>query len=278
MEDSWNKSGIYMLTCKVNGKRYIGQSQNIRKRLIAHRSNKHKYHNQIIKNAIAKYGWENFEAIVLEFCPVEKLDEREIYYIAELKPEYNIKAGGSRATLSIETREIIRQSTKKQWQNTDIRKIFQKQIICIETGEIFDSVKDAAAKIGVHHSSISQVLNGKTKTSGGYHWDYLNDKDKQQRGKHFSEETRKKFSKLHLGQKRSEKTIAKLSEQIKKRGNECCQKSVVCVETGQIFKSVKIAGLTVGVHPTHLSKVLHGKKKTAGGYHWKFLKETDKND
>ena len=276
MEDSWNTSGIYMLTCKVNGKSYIGQSQNIAKRLRSHKSNKHKYHNYIIKNAISKYGWENFDKTVLEFCPVEKLDEREIFWIAKYQPEYNIKEGGGRGNHSIQTREILRQSTKSQWQNTDIRKIFQKQIICIETGEIFESVNSAAAKIGVNHSAISQVLNGKTKTSGGYHWDYLNDKDKQQRGKHFSEETRKQFSKLHIGQKRSEQTIAKLSAQIKKRGNECCQKSVVCMETGQIFKSVKIAALTVGVVPSFLSKVLHGKKKTAGGYHWKFIeKETD---
>ena len=45
MEDL-NKSGIYMLTCKINDKRYIGQAQNIRKRLCAHKSNKHKYHRK----------------------------------------------------------------------------------------------------------------------------------------------------------------------------------------------------------------------------------------
>lgn len=42
------------------------------------------------------------------------------------------------------------------------------------------------------------------------------------------------------------------------------------METGKIFKSVKLAAIEIGVVPSFLSKVLHGKKKTAGGYHWKF--------
>ena len=245
MDDSWNTSGIYMLTCKINGKRYIGQSKNIKKRLRAHKSNKHKYHNQIIKNAIAKYGWENFEATVLEFCPIDKLDEREIYYIAELKPEYNIKAGGSGGTPSIQTRELLSKASKDRWQNTDIRKIFQKQIICKETGEIFDSVKSAAEKFGISRAGISHSLNNKQTTAGGCHWEYLNEEDK------FSEERRYNLGCANRGRKQSPDQIAKRVAHIKgkKSKNYNSYKPIVCVETGEIFQSVKIAGLTVGVHP-----------------------------
>lgn len=58
-----------------------------------------------------------------------------------------------------------------------------------------------------------------------------------------------------------------------KRENYNSYKKVVCVETGRIFDSVKIAAESVGITPCFLSKVLHGIKKTAGGFHWKFAKE-----
>ena len=93
MDEAWETSEIYMLICRINGKRYIGQSINIKRRLNDHKWNKRC--TSIISKAIAKYGWDAFDKTVLEFCPVEELDEKEIHYIAELKPEYNLAKGGN---------------------------------------------------------------------------------------------------------------------------------------------------------------------------------------
>ncbi len=125
----------------------------------------------------------------MEFCPVEELDEKEIYYIAELKPEYNLSKGGDSPKgykHSPETKELLKQLAKKQWADEERLKLIKKPIICIDTGKIFDSVKSAAASVGVTHSAISAVLNGRVKTAGGYRWNYLNQDDKP------SEETGKK--------------------------------------------------------------------------------------
>ena len=263
-----------MLTCKVNGKRYIGQSKNIRRRLLEHR--KCKSFAPVISKAIKKYGWENFDKELLEQCSIDELNNREIYYIARYKPEYNLTIGGDGLKgyePSSETKAKLSEAAKKQWQLPEQKARFQKPIICIETGETFESVKSAAIKAGVNHSSISQVLNGKTKTAGGYHWEYLREDDKQKRGHHFSDDVIEHFRKINLGRKMSAKTIEKLSEKAKQRGNKHCQKSVICIETGEIFESVKNAADKIGVVQSFLSKVLNGKKKTAGGYHWKFVKE-----
>lgn len=259
-----------MLTCRVNGKRYIGQSINIKRRLNEHRLGKS--YSPIICKAIAKYGWDAFDKTVLEFCPVEQLDEKEIQYIAELKPEYNLTEGGDSPKgykHSPETKEILKQLAKKQWEDENQKKLFKKPIICIDTGEIFDSVKSAAAKSGVTHSCISMVLNGRGKTAGGYRWSYLNSEDK------FSEERRKNMGLANRGRKQSAEQVEKRVAHLKgkPRENYNSYKPVVCVETGRIFASVKIAAESVGITPCFLSKVLHGKKKTAGGYHWKFAKE-----
>ena len=48
-----------------------------------------------------------------------------------------------------------------------------KQVICLETGEIFESTKDAYRKTGIAQGNISKACNGKLKTTGGYTWRYL---------------------------------------------------------------------------------------------------------
>lgn len=47
-----------------------------------------------------------------------------------------------------------------------------KAVVCVETGEVFDSVKSANERFGVTHYHIADVCNhrGKHKTACGYHW------------------------------------------------------------------------------------------------------------
>ena len=48
-----------------------------------------------------------------------------------------------------------------------------KRVVCIETGVIFNSIKEAAANMGRRRSDISRCCRGILKTSGGYHWKYV---------------------------------------------------------------------------------------------------------
>jgi len=85
------KGFIYIITNKVNGKQYVGQTiQNIKKRFDRHCQ----YYGSdaeckmAIKLAIHKYGRDNFEIKVLEECDPRLLDKREAYYIS-LYDTYN---------------------------------------------------------------------------------------------------------------------------------------------------------------------------------------------
>lgn len=49
---------------------------------------------------------------------------------------------------------------------------FKRKIVCEETGEVFDSIKDAADKHGLWTTLIWKCCNGKQNTTGGYHWRY----------------------------------------------------------------------------------------------------------
>jgi group I intron endonuclease len=76
--------GIYKITNNINGMFYIGQSIDIDKRWI--------HHNCVgsqcvkIRNALRKYGKDNFTLSVLEELSREQLTEREQFYLDALDP------------------------------------------------------------------------------------------------------------------------------------------------------------------------------------------------
>lgn len=88
--------GIYKITNKINGHSYIGQSVNIYERWHSHKYADCK--SSVIHSAIKKYRVENFNFEILERCPREQLNEREIYWIEyynTYKDGYNLTIGGS---------------------------------------------------------------------------------------------------------------------------------------------------------------------------------------
>lgn len=90
-------------------------------------------------------------------------------------------------------------------------------------------------------------------------------------GKHLSEETRKKLSESHKGKKRSPETVRKAAEKI--TGSKAYNaKSVVCVETGEIYGAISEAARDNGIRSQDIWEVCTGRRgrKTAGGFHWRY--------
>lgn len=92
---------IYKITNRVNGKVYIGQTRfTVEHRFKQHVKNYNVEHRtQPLYMAFAKYGVENFQVETLEECSVDKLDEREIFWIAKydsFKHGYNATLGGTK--------------------------------------------------------------------------------------------------------------------------------------------------------------------------------------
>lgn len=68
--------------------------------------------------------------------------------------------------------------TGKHWSDDDITKLRLgqktcKKVRCVETGIVYDSIRQAAKELNLYHSNISKALQGKNKTSGSYHWEYV---------------------------------------------------------------------------------------------------------
>lgn len=99
---------IYLITNKINGKQYVGKTENtIDERWKEHikDSKKERYEKRPLYDAIQKYGIDNFEIKELEYLKEggELLSNREIYWIKQLKTYghngYNATIGGDGSTL-----------------------------------------------------------------------------------------------------------------------------------------------------------------------------------
>ena len=82
MKNSKNKSGIYMWTNKLNGKKYIGSSVHLKRRFTEYFNIKRliREKSMPINVALLKYGFKNFSLRILEYCEVGNLVIREKYY------------------------------------------------------------------------------------------------------------------------------------------------------------------------------------------------------
>lgn len=49
----------------------------------------------------------------------------------------------------------------------------KKKVLCVETGEIFDSATSASKKVNGHQGPLSSVCRKERKTYKGMHWEYV---------------------------------------------------------------------------------------------------------
>lgn len=118
-----NKIGvIYKVTNNINGKSYIGQTTNFTSRKASHK--RLDGNAKLLKQAIIKYGFENFKwEIIDENIDECLLDEREIYYIDKYNTHasnnhgYNLTHGGSRVFGASGEHHYLNQmgNDKKEW-------------------------------------------------------------------------------------------------------------------------------------------------------------------
>lgn len=98
-EVSGTLSGIYLITHRTTGRRYVGQSVNIRSRWADHRRTEGNAH---LARAVWEEGPDAFLFEIVELCAPEELNDRETFYIwafDTLHPpgfNHNLGRGGER--------------------------------------------------------------------------------------------------------------------------------------------------------------------------------------
>lgn len=190
---------VYAHILKADGRRYIGQTNNLNARW------KPSAYKNCVKfyNAIILYGWDAFEHTVLkENLTLEQANEREEYYIAlydTIENGFNLLSGGMNRLASQETKNKMSQ-TRKGVPKSDAHKEaiaqalkgkkktpeairnnqlaqHRKIVKCIETNITYESLADAERKTGILSETISRCCRGKQKTASGFHWEFVQEGD-----------------------------------------------------------------------------------------------------
>ena len=194
--------------------------------------------NDYFTKAIQKYGWENFShEILFENMTKEEAEAKEIELIAlhnstDRACGYNISSGGNAPTKGL------------RWKRP------KEGILSGEKHPMFGKRLTDDQRKHLHECN-----------SGKKHPQY---------GTHRCEETKCRISEAQRGKIIPEEQRKQISETLK--GHIAPnRKAVVCIETGEIFESCEVAKQAKQI--TCLYKALRDQRKTAGGYHWQYLKE-----
>jgi group I intron endonuclease len=123
-----------------------------------HKSEEHREKLRIAN--IGKHHTEETRLKLSESHKGKKLNQNQL----ETLMRYN-----RNKVLSAETRAKISQNSKSK-----------KRVVCVETGQVFNAVKDASSWLGMSHNAVSNAVCGYTEGAGGYHWKYYCEEDQHE--------------------------------------------------------------------------------------------------
>lgn len=141
--------GIYKITNNINGKIYIGQSNNIQRRFSEHQ-NRGAASRIPVDVAIQRYGKENFNFEIIEECSIEQLNQKETYWITyfnSIENGYNCSVGGDqqsigsnngRAILTENEVKFIRTAYNNHERRKDVYEYFKDKITFSSFSRIWD--------------------------------------------------------------------------------------------------------------------------------------------
>lgn len=195
---------IYLITCKVNGKVYVGQTTDFKTRIKDYKCLSCKGQPKIY-NALKKYGVENFSYEIIDVSTTQPvLDFLEDFYIDVLGSKnrdvgYNSKGGGSHGKHSEESKSKMSHSHK-----TSIKSIQHTKNVCLKN-------------IGRPLSEEHKLKIGKANKGRVFSEESKRKISESLKGMKHTEEARKNMSLAHKGKVVSEATCKKRSEIAKLR-------------------------------------------------------------
>ena len=81
-----------------------------------------------------------------------------------------VSKGTREAMCRPEVKEKMQQLAKEK---TGVKSARHKEVINLDTGEVFISVREASKFYKIHESNLASCCRGKQKLAGGYHWKYV---------------------------------------------------------------------------------------------------------
>lgn len=210
---------IYEIKNIITNEMYIG----VRECECEIEKDKYKGENTILSSEFKKHGKKNFHKRILAIIIKDKMkDELLDLYLNNSKYTLLEESNGEKAI------------TKRS--SVGARNGAARKVICLNTQEIFDTITEASRKYGITKSGIVQCCNPNCKTS-------FAGKDAN------GEQLRWMYHDAYIAQINGENFVysSKMSPKTVR------YKRVQCVETGEIFNSIKEAAEKYNIHSGSIS-------------------------
>lgn len=250
--------GVIYCYC-LNGKYYVGKTcTEERKRMDKHR------HDALTRRsdtpfarAIRKYGWEetvkSYRVLEEVFAPTDEemriklaeAEDRNIIAMNALIPNgYNVYLGGQVSIPHVNDKEEMYKKISNSLKGKYLNQEYSsKPVYCFETDTWYPSEMEAERQTGISHDSIGRSALGKNCKAGGLSWSYDGKPPRESKIK---------------------------------------SKEIKCVETGQVFKSMRdVARYLQEQGSTQTLDHLYSRVKASvkngwrcEGYHWEHTGKT----
>ena len=278
---------------KINNKIYIGQTCQKPQYRWNH-GNGYKECSYFYA-AIQKYGWNNFEHIILiDNLTAQQANQKEEQYIKYYNSNnsqfgYNLTAGGNNHKIISETTQRkLSVSTKQRW--TEDMKNKMSKIMKNKWKDLdYIQLQKKSRQINIQklhqENKTSFISEDGRKRISEARKKYIIQHGTPTQGKGHPEATKKILSEQKMGEKNpmygkkhTEKWKQMMSKKMIGRAGTTNRK-IKCIETNQIFQSIKDAAKWCNLKSSsHISEVAKGKNKSAGKHpetkkplHWVYV-------
>ena len=252
---------LYIHKNKINEKVYVGiTSRNPEKRW-GNKGNGYKPDKASDKPthfwmAIQKYGWDSFEHQIiitgLFKDEAELLEQQYIQMFDSYNNGYNSNLGGSTGSMgyrhtenakkNMKLKRIGRKHTEEWNKRISESQRCKRPVICLETGEIYDSPLDCANELKTYKQGILDACRGVAHTFHGLHFQ-------------FADEQYKTIEQIEL-----------------ERKDDPRKRKIVCMETGEVFGSIKECAEKTGNDRRNIDNSLK-RHRSVKGFHYKYIED-----
>ena len=137
--------------------------------------------NRLLKTFTGKEGY-----LLVNLWDNGKMSQKKVHRLVLMafvpnldgKPQVNHK-DGNKQNNTVENLEWCTNSENQTHRRKVLQKngggLQRKKVLCVELEKIYPSIMEAERQTGIQHQQIGRCLNGKRKSAGGKHWEYVKD-------------------------------------------------------------------------------------------------------